>query len=271
MTLQLVSDVELLSPARHVFLSPHYDDIALSCGGTARKIAQLGGKPAVALIFGDHPDPAQPMTEFANELHRNWGLTAGQVIASRRAEEAGASAVLGTEASFLPFRDAIYRERNYLNDEHLFGAPAGSESDIPSRIIVAAGLTNAGSETRVYAPLAVGFHVDHQHAFRAGVELARRGTEVWFYEDLPYGLRPGARDRRIEEAGVALEPTVLVDVTKQWEAKIDAIYAYPSQLSTIFVDYVGVGTKREEVDAAMAAYARGVGDGRLSERFWKVG
>lgn len=269
MTAELVSGEALAAPSRHVFLSPHYDDIALSCGGTAKRLAELGRRPQVALIFGDHPAASQPLTEFAEQLHRQWGLTADQVIASRRREEAGASAVLGTEASFLPFRDAIYRGRRYLGDDQLFAEPADDEVDIPRQIIAAAGLDeDEPGRVRVYAPLAIGFHVDHQHAFRAGMLLAQRGTEVWFYEDLPYGLLEGARDRRIAAAGVALAPSILVDVSAQWDAKLDAIFAYPSQLTTIFVDYVGVGADRPSVDAAMSAYARSIGGGTPCERFW---
>ena len=86
MTAESVDQARLMAPSRHIFLSPHYDDIALSCGGTARRIAEAGGRPEVALIFGDHPDPSQPMTEFAESLHRQWGLTAEQVIAGPETE-----------------------------------------------------------------------------------------------------------------------------------------------------------------------------------------
>jgi LmbE family N-acetylglucosaminyl deacetylase len=268
---RVVSDVELTTPSRQIFLSPHYDDIALSCGGTAAKITNLGGQPEVGLIFGDHPDPVEPLTEFAESLHKQWGLDASQVIAGRRSEEAAASAVLGTHASFLPFRDAIYRGRRYMNDDQLFSSPAEDERELPRQIIAAVGLATGNlSDVRVYTPLAVGFHVDHQHAFLAGVQLAQAGADVWFYEDLPYGLKPGGRDKRTTALPVSMAPAVLVDVSAEWESKLDAIFAYPSQLSTIFVDYVGVGTTRAEVSEAMEADARGVGEGRLCERFWKV-
>lgn len=265
-----ISESSLLSPTRHVFLSPHYDDIALSCGGTAARLSSGGKTPEVALIFGDHPDPNEPMHEFAEFLHDQWGLTAGQVIASRRAEEANASKVLGATDRFLPFRDAIYRGRRYMNDAQLFSVPAEDEADLYLGIMSEAGIDGDVTGLRVYAPLGIGFHVDHQHAFRAGIELTRRGADVWFYEDLPYGLNEGALERRIARAGVPLEPAVLVDVATTWEAKLDAIFAYPSQLITVFVDYVSVGTSRPDVDAAMSAYHRKVGNGALCERFWKA-
>jgi LmbE family N-acetylglucosaminyl deacetylase len=43
----------------------------------------------------------------------------------------------------------------------------------------------------VYAPLAIGGHLDHLAARDVGVELARRGLPVWLYADLPYALEFG--------------------------------------------------------------------------------
>src|SRR5687768_4772628 len=125
-----IANDALTRPERHVFLSPHYDDIALSCGGTAALLAQFGRQPEVALIFGDHPDPDAPLTAFAQAMHNQWGLDAAQVITGRRAEEATAGRVLGTRAVFLPFRDAIYRGERYLGDDQLFGEPAADELDL---------------------------------------------------------------------------------------------------------------------------------------------
>jgi LmbE family N-acetylglucosaminyl deacetylase len=259
----------LRRPTRHVFLSPHYDDIALSSGGTAALAANGPGAADVALIFGDHPDPDQPLTAFAQSLHQQWGMDAGSVIAGRRAEEAKASEILGTRDLFLPFRDAIYRGERYTSDPVLFSQPAEDEADLPRQIAEAAGLSGpADASVRVYAPLAIGFHVDHQHAFIAGMRLAREGWEVWFYEDLPYALRDGAKDRRLAAIGTMVKSGPLIDVEPVWTEKIDAIMAYPSQLSTIFGDYVGVGSTRDAIDGAMSRYARELGGGQRAEHFW---
>ena len=76
-----VTESELTSPDTHLFISPHYDDIALSCGGTAALVTDAGKDGVVALLFGDHPDPGQPMTSFAEQMHRDWGMSADRVIA----------------------------------------------------------------------------------------------------------------------------------------------------------------------------------------------
>jgi LmbE family N-acetylglucosaminyl deacetylase len=266
-----LSDIEtILAPTRHIFLSPHYDDIALSCGGTAVLLSREGRQPEVALIFGSPPDPTTPLTSFAESLHAEWGLDSAQVIAGRRGEEAIASVILGTTDSFLPFRDAIYRGERYLSNDGIFGPVAEDEADVPGAIIEALRLEAAERPTtRLYAPLAIGNHVDHQLAFAAGVALAKRGWAVWFYEDLPYALRKDARDERITTASVELRTAAIVDVGSTWEQKLAAIMAYPSQLATVF-SYVDAGSSREEIDAVMMRYARANGNETLAERFWEI-
>ena len=105
-----------------------------------------------------------------------------------------------------------------------------------------------------------------------GIELANAGWDVWFYEDIPYALKPGAFDARLAEvpSSIPLAITAQVPIEATWERKLDAIFSYPSQLETVFRSYVGVGTTREEIGTALADYANGVGDGQLAERFWRV-
>lgn len=260
--------------ATHRFVSPHYDDIALSCGGLATLLARSGAAVRVEVVFGEEPNPALPLSDFAEAMHHGWGMSAGEVIAGRRAEEAVAARVMGVERVNLPFRDAIYRGDGYRSDEQLFGPPAAAEAGLPRALIASLGLAAAADESVVvYAPLAVGHHVDHQLAFAAGAALAQAGWPVRFYEDLPYALKPGAFDARmatIERAGLTMRPAFVVPVAALWETKLDAIFAYSSQLETIFRQYVGVGTTREEVSGVMRAYAERVGEGTAAERLWEM-
>jgi LmbE family N-acetylglucosaminyl deacetylase len=256
---------------RHLFLSPHYDDVPLSAGATVRLLADRSLTPETLVVFGSEPDRARPLSEFARAMHERWGLTANEVIASRQAEEAAAAAVLGARTRVLPFRDAIYRGNFYLSDDDLFGSPATEEATLPAAIAASLDLVDSpDATTRIYAPLGVGKHVDHQIVHLAAQELATRGWDVWFYEDIPYALKPMALDARLAEvrATAPLEPVARIQAQSTWEQKIDAILRYPSQLETVFLQYVGVGTTREEIDEALAAYAARAGDGAKAERFW---
>lgn len=264
---------ELARPSRHLFLSPHYDDIALSAGGTVRTLADHGLTPETLIIFGSEPDAARPLSPFAQAMHEGWGFTASEVIASRQAEESAASALLGAAHRVLPFRDAIYRGDYYLSDEDLFGEPNCSEHDLPTLIAAAIRLpAEPTGELRLYAPLAIGNHVDHQLVFEAGVQMARAGWDVWFYEDIPYALKPGTVEQRLAaiRRSREIEPAARVPAGSAWETKVDAIFSYPSQLETIFRNYVGIGTSREDISEALRAYATREDDGTLTEVFWTV-
>lgn len=263
----------LTRPERHLFLSPHYDDIALSTGGVVRALADAGRQPETIVIFGSEPDPGQELTSFATAMHEGWGLDASEVIASRQAEERVASAHLGASQRVLPFRDAIYREDYYLSDDDLFGTPHAAEAGLPAAIVDALDLpASPDPGIRLYAPLAIGNHVDHQHAFDAAVSLAGAGWNIWFYEDAPYSLSSGSLDARLADVAPAttLAVAARMPVESAWDAKIDAIMSYPSQLDTIFSVYVGISPTRAGIDRALRERAQALGDGALVERFWAV-
>lgn len=262
----------LVEKTRHIFLSPHYDDIALSAGATVAQLADFGLQPETVILFGSEPDPGALRSPFAEAMHAGWGLSAEAVVRSRQAEEAAAAAILGATTRILPFQDAIYRGHRYLSDHELFGHVSLEERSLPAEIAGALSLDNQpDAETRFYAPLAIGSHVDHQLAFHAATLLAAGGWNVWFYEDAPYVLKADALAARFDKTDSdLLEPAALVPAAAGWERKIDAILCYPSQLETIFRHYVGVGDSRREISDALDAYARSIGNGAAVERFWKM-
>ena len=264
----------LADATSHRFVSPHCDDTTLSCGGTMARVAQAGLRAEVAVIFGSEPDPTMPLSPLAEHLHACWGLTSGQVVASRRAEEVVAATLLGSTVDFLPFPDAIYRESHYTSDTALFSEPMIDEEDLPDRLAEALGVNDpAKSVTQIYCPLAIGGHVDHRHAFSAGVRLSRAGWAVYFYEDLPYALRPSATEARvsaIKATGLDLQPMVTIDVASTWKLKVLAIMAYGSQLPTLFGSLVGQVDPRARIDAVLHAHALRVGNGVLGERYWRL-
>jgi LmbE family N-acetylglucosaminyl deacetylase len=264
----MIDRVELVGPTWHRFLSPHYDDIALSCGGTAALLTRDHRAPEVIVVFGAEPKGRTTLSDYAAGMHRTWGLDSAEVHVRRQEEERAASIVMGTTFRVLPFHDAIYRGEAYLSDDDLFGAVAPTDGWLPAAMIEAAGLAGPPDpKVRLYAPLGVGRHVDHQLVCLAAVRLARDGWDVWFYEDLPYALREGALPDRLATIEIALALVATVDVTSTWNVKMDAIMAYPSQLAAIFSS-VGSTGRRHEIDALMRGYAAGPEPGVRRERFW---
>jgi LmbE family N-acetylglucosaminyl deacetylase len=258
----------LVAPKHHVFLSPHYDDVALSCGGTASLLAHYGHRPTVHIIFGGGPSESTALSDFARFQHHRWGLDHA-AVAVRREEETTAAELLGVSVEVQSYADAIYRGERYIDDELLFGDPVPDERDMPMQIVAELlGRLHGRDSTRIYAPLAVGGHVDHRHAFQVGMELAGDGWAVWFYEDQPYALDRHLIEERIATAGDIQFLLEEVDVSETWRTKIDAIMVYRSQLPVIF-RHVAPGGDREPIEQVLAGTAANQGSGRLVERFWR--
>jgi LmbE family N-acetylglucosaminyl deacetylase len=254
--------IELISPAdRALFLSPHFDDVALSCGGTAAEAA-AGGQVVVATIFAGQP-PGE-LNAFARWQHDRWGTHDGAVD-RRRDEDAAAMRALGASAIWLDFPDAIYRDSWYLNDETLFGPinPGDAATSSSIRESITRLLATHQPEV-VYAPLGVGGHVDHRMTRDAAIAGHRVGVELLLYEDFPYCVTSDAVDRWRSELPLRLVPC-LVDVTASLDARIRAIEAYPSQLPTIFRHY-------GPWESLVRAYATALSQrpDHYAERFWRV-
>jgi hypothetical protein len=71
--LQLTSINDITRKYRHIFLSPHFDDVVYSCGGTLGVQVCSGLHPLVITIFGGAPPATTPLSPFAQYLHGQWG------------------------------------------------------------------------------------------------------------------------------------------------------------------------------------------------------
>lgn len=259
----MTSSDEPAIAGRPVFLSPHYDDATLSCGGTIALLAAGGAAPLVITVFGGGPD-AHGLTDFARWQHERWGTGLGDTQSVRRAEDRHAAGILGYETRWLEYRDAIYRGDRYLTDEALFGPVAPDEARLVDQLAGRiAALSELGGGGSLYVPLAVGNHVDHQIIFQAGCLLAAAGTDVLAYEDFPYTALDGELDRRLVTASAELGAPRVVDISATLARRIAAIAAYPSQLDVIFRFW-------PSMPAAVEAYAFGIGGNVPAERYWPV-
>ncbi len=251
-------NTDALGTVDALFVSPHLDDVALSCGGTAALEARHG-RALVATIFAGRPSEA--LNPFARFQHERWGHL-DDAVGERRREDAAAMAVLGARSIWLDFPDAIYRGNLYLSDADLFGPVKPDDGPVAEAVAERIGeLVQSARPTRIYLPLAVGEHVDHQICSALEERLRAIEGDVLFYEDFPYAATPGAVERHVARRTDRLVPSVKT-IGEAIETRLAAIGCYTSQLPTIFRHY-------GQPDEVVRAYARSLGGGVYAERFWR--
>jgi len=166
-----------------IYLSPHLDDAALSCGGQIVARSRRGERPWIVTAC-TAAAPAE-LSPFARRLHRQWGLDGADVADVRRREDRAACAVLGAEPHHLDLLDGAYRRVDgdwlYPTWRALCGPPSPRDPALARLVELLARLPPAA---RVVAPLAAGGHVDHRLMRRAAEEVF--GRRLTYYEDLPY-------------------------------------------------------------------------------------
>jgi LmbE family N-acetylglucosaminyl deacetylase len=245
----------------HIYLSPHLDDAVFSCGGLIHQQTQAGERVIIITVCAGGP-PAGPFSKFAQSLHERW-QTPLEAVAVRRAEDLAALTLLGAEGIHLSAPDCIYRvdssgQHLYASEESLFGDLHLSELNLVRRMAdQIARLARTFQHPRLYAPLGVGHHVDHQLTHQAA-EVA--GHVHAYYEDYPYV----ERDQGDTRAALAakLIPELVYLTPADLAAKIQAIAAYASQLSSFWEDEAAL-------EAAIHDFADRVGEGRPAERLWR--
>lgn len=252
-----------------VYLSPHLDDAALSCGGLIHQQAQQRVRPLVITCFAGVPD-YRTLSPFATMQHQRWGKTVNPTECRRR-EDAMAMACLGAEYEHWEYLDCIYRrhpnngEFLYADEEALFSTIADVDCHLIDELAARLKRLPSAGRALLYAPLAVGQHVDHQLVFRAVLKARSDGLQVWFYEDYPYAENHQKLVQALQLWTVPPMPIVYALGEEDIETKIAAIQLYSSQLSVLFGDEATVSSR-----IRMRALAVGGGQS-YGERYWKDG
>jgi hypothetical protein len=178
-----ISEIDGLSRYDALWLSPHVYDALLSGPGRLLRARAQGLRLLLVTAFGDE----------------------------RNDEALGLFDRLGFDHLSLGFQAAHRRTRFYASfTARVFG---GHPSDAECHEALRRAVEDLGHRTKardVYAPLGVGGNVDHRllheaaaHAFPVGP-----GQNVFFFEDRPYALVPGAVRLRLGQLAVRLPPAI---------------------------------------------------------------
>jgi LmbE family N-acetylglucosaminyl deacetylase len=203
---------------------------------------------------------------------------AGDLTAARRLEDERYAYFAEASIVFLDLPDAVFR--GYEGDEELLGRPRPDE---PAPVDLLAKEIARLEPQRVYVPLGIGNHVDHQLVREAGIGLLGLGRRwimpgpdytgiVVFYEDFPYAWWNDFRqlgDLPREAlaglpAGVGLTPEY-ADISDMVERKIMGLTLYESQLDRLFGGRAAMGDAVRGFGTKVAALG---GLGGYAERYW---
>lgn len=223
-----------------LFLSPHLDDVAFSCGGTLRRLVEAGWRTVLCTIFtASVPGPQG----FALRCQTDKGIPPEtDYMALRRAEDAAYARHAGVaEVRHWTYREAPHR--GYDSPAALFAGARDDDTIWQPAAEDLAALDAGWRPDVVFAPQGLGNHVDHLQTIRAVLHTWPVERVVW-YRDTPYAIRePEARPAdwlRMEEDlfpwRVALPPAVL-------EHKITGCSLYASQIGFQFGGPEGVREK----------------------------
>lgn len=222
-----------------IYLSPHLDDVALSCGGQIYTATQAGEHVLIVTVTAGDPFAGDAaISAYAQSLHDRWELLV-DAVAARRAEDLAAAAILGADTLHWTLSDCIYRsdpvsgDPYYVSDEDIFGPVAAGEEPLVAEL--AAAVRDLPAAARIIAPLTVGNHVDHQLT-RLAAEAVVPPDKLLYYEDYPYAQTAGAVADLVAHPSDGWAATTVALDEAALRAKIAAITAYRSQLSTFFVD-----------------------------------
>lgn len=241
-----------------VFVSPHLDDVILSCGGTVVRAARVG-RPTIVTVFAGIP--TDEVNEFARFQHDRWQLDDKDAVTMRREEDRRAANCISenVQVEWLDYLDAIYRDPGYGSDDAIFG------QILPGDILLAeqihADLVKMGSK-RFVIPMGSGNHVDHQIVREAGLKLLAGGAEVWGYVEVPYALDSDRRNAALQNNDFDEVAHVPLD-DDAMRRKLEAVSQYASQLPVLFRD-------RGRPDVELSGFARELGNGNAIEMLWRL-
>jgi LmbE family N-acetylglucosaminyl deacetylase len=224
-------------------LSPHLDDAAFSCGGTLALLARRGWQVVLCTVFTASVDNP---TGFALACQADKGVGPEiDYMALRRDEDRAAAEALGLGAPlWLPFPEAPHR--GYGSAPELFAA-LRPDDEIAEPVAEAIGaLLRSLAPDLLFAPQAIGGHVDHVAVVRALQALAPPEPIAW-WRDAPYAFRDGGPAEPFREAMTALPEDQVVLTPEPLAARRAACLSYASQIPFQFGGPEGL-------DATLARY-----------------
>jgi LmbE family N-acetylglucosaminyl deacetylase len=227
---QTYSALAKIKIMRWIYLSPHFDDAVLSCGGLIFEQSRQGIQAEIWTIFaGDAPDG--PLSPLALRCHADWGIPdVHDLVAIRRDEDQAAAAIVGAEIVHFSLPDCIYRrdaDGVPLYPEEVFVPFHAFDQGLDADIAAALAAELEPDDVLV-SPLAIGDHIDHRLARLAAERL---NSPLRYYADIPYVIR---RPEALAPATQAIALDCYPVSEAGLQAWIAGAAAYQTQMVMVF-------------------------------------
>lgn len=211
-----------------LFISPHLDDVAFSCGGTFARLADENWRTILCTVF---TKSVLNPKNFALACQLDKGLSPdADYMKLRRAEDFRAAKILNAgEVLHLNFLEAPHR--GYESAPELFAGVKASD-EVWKTVAEHLGLLDEIHQPElVFAPQGLGNHADHLQTIRAVHKIFAPEKMIW-YRDTPYAIRqPNAASSDLLPLDLN---EICYDIEAQAERKIAACAAYESQINFQF-------------------------------------
>ncbi|MGZ6345952.1 MAG: PIG-L deacetylase family protein [Anaerolineales bacterium] len=215
---------------RWIYLSPHFDDAVLSCGGLIWEQTQKGFPVEIWTVCAGDAPPGR-FSSLAVDCHTQWGIkSARELVAARRLENQAAARKVGAETADFSIPDCIYRRSPtkkilYRDDVFVPIDPTEIHLDADISAVLASELQPGD---KVVSPLAIGGHLDHVLTRLAAERL---GRPLQYYADIPYLIN---RPEMLAPAVKGLRSTHYPVSEKGLVAWQKGIAAYATQILMLF-------------------------------------
>ena len=218
--------------SRHIIISPHLDDAVLSCGELIKHLVSSRETVLVATIFTGFPPP-DDLSDAAKQYHLNCFLGDDSML-DRRSEDYKAMEYLGCKYKHLNYYECLYRKDSdgthiYPDLKSIYNLNFERELKVFHDLCVELKVF-CESATNIYAPFGLGNHADHLLIRKVFDSIKDElNATVFFYEEIPYicYYYEAGGNPNFEKI---LSPTILCFSESAWQAKIDALRFYKSQL-----------------------------------------
>lgn len=178
----------------YLFLSPHLDDVILSCGMYIHKLIQSNSKVIIATVFSGSIQP-QYLSPLARWFHSACKL-GNNAMTVRRLEDKNVCKFIKADSIHLNLQECLYRKNangshRYLRESNIYNANLNKEKDTINKInLILKNKFKLNNFEKIYIPLGIGRHIDHLILREAVETLCTKGDinirKVNYYEDIPY-------------------------------------------------------------------------------------